>query len=422
MPTDAQTGDRAKHFSARAGTLWQSLRLDSVRDQTIIAQAQLRVIPTKMSEFKDTIPAASGKVEFLYNPDNGGIATKISGFGFMAIYQVAVSMDGRHLLSTVPATGIGQTAVYPKPSVLTFIQSDQQGMWGRNCPRCERYFRTNHVTDNTYCPYCAAAAPSLAFISKDQRKYITAFYDAFARAFILNKSTSLELADITDQIPAWHYSEEKQQFHFTCDTKECRAQTDILGQYGYCPRCGRTNSRKLFAERIDKMLTRVEETKKTVSERKERGVIWEGMTVTSLSDFEALARHLRVRLLRFPLTPNRRKRLEELNFQIPAQANESLVQWFDIGVLEWAGNNSIPKRAVPTNDLPFIKKMIQKRHILMHNGGIVDQEYLDRSGDTGARLGERISIGSQDVKRFIGCVRAMADNLLDNVEYGFTED
>jgi hypothetical protein len=221
-----------------------------------------------MSEFKDKIPAAGGKVEFLYDQASGGIATQVSGTGFIALYQVAISMDGRRLLSTVPATGIGVIPVYPQPSVLTFIQSDDQGMWGRNCPFCEKYFRTNHVMDVTYCPYCAMDAPSLAFVSKDQRTYITACYDAFARAYVGKKSTAVEIEDITDQTSAWHYSEEKQQFHFKCSEKDCDTQTDILGEYGYCPRCGRTNARNLFRERIDKMLIRVEEVKRNVPERK----------------------------------------------------------------------------------------------------------------------------------------------------------
>ena len=112
--------------------------------------------------------------------------------------------------------------------------------------------------------------------------------------------------------------------------------------------------------------------------------------------------------------------MEELNFQKPLQANESLVQWFDIGLLMWSGNSATPKRILPEADLPFIKKMIQRRHILIHSGGIVDQEYLDVSADTQVQLGERISIRSNEVKRFIECIRAMAENLLDNVEYGFT--
>src|SRR5260370_30689101 len=97
---------------------------------------------------------------------------------------------------------------------------------------------------------------------------------------------------------AWHYSEVKQQIHFKCDTTDCHAETDILGEYGYCPRCARTSARKWFAERTDKMLSRVEATKKafpenTPADRKARGEVLEDLTKDSVSDFEAVAKHLR---------------------------------------------------------------------------------------------------------------------------------
>src|SRR5205814_5926898 len=133
-----------------------------------------------------------------------------------------------------------------------------------------------------------------------------------------------------------------------------------------------------------------------------------------LSEFEPFTKHVRATLLRFPMTPNRRKRVEGLNFQKPLEANELLLGWFDIGFMEWRGNDTVPARQVPNADVPFIKKMVQKRHILIHNGGIVDQNYLELSGDTQVRLGERISVSSKEAKRFIECLRIMGDNLLDN--------
>jgi hypothetical protein len=376
-----------------------------------------------MPEFKDKIGAAAGKVEYLYNPAQG-ISVKISASsrGFFAMYIVAVSLDGKRLLSEVPATGIGVSPVYPQPSVITYIQSDEQGMWGRNCPFCHKYFRTKHVMGITCCPYCSNAESGLAFVSKDQWTYITACYDAFARAHVQKKSAAVELADITDKTPAWHYSEEKQQFHFKCAEADCAAETDILGEYGYCPRCGRTNARKLFAEKTAKMLARVEHTEKTVLGPQAQAEIWEDMTKNCVSDFEALANHLRIKLLRFPMTANRRKKVEELSFQRPLQADESLEQWFDIGLLEWAGDQTTPKRKMSPSESQFVKEMFQKRHLFVHRGGIVDDDYLGRSGDTNVRLGERIGVRGWEVKRFVECLRMMAANFLDNVEFAFKEE
>jgi hypothetical protein len=115
-----------------------------------------------MAEFKDAIRAAGGKLEYLHQSD-GRLAFRISG-DMRALYMVAVSLDGLRLLDTVPAVGYGQMAVYPQPSVVAYVQSDEQGMWGRNYPACERYFMTTHIFHTSVCPYCAKPAPSLAFI------------------------------------------------------------------------------------------------------------------------------------------------------------------------------------------------------------------------------------------------------------------
>lgn len=374
----------------------------------------------KMSEFKDKIPAAAATVEFLYDPATGGISNRISGPGFCSMYLVAMSLDGRHLLDSVPPGGLGQVMVYPKPSVLAFMQSDQQGMWGRTCPYCKKYFRTGHIMGTTYCPYCAQPGPDLAFLTKEQRAYLTAFYDAYARAHLERKNTTLELAKITDAVASWHYSEEKQQQHFVCQTDLCGAQTDILGEHGYCPRCGRTNARKLFLDAIDGELARFETVKNTVTDRRERESVWEEMTKNAVSKLEALGKHLRRRLLGYPLTASRRKQLENLNFQQPLVANASLKEWYGVGLLEWPGTETNPKRIVEPDDVPFIRKMVQRRHILIHNGGIVDQEYLELSGDATVRLDERIQIRSREAKRFLEVVRQMGMNLLDNVEDGFS--
>jgi len=369
-----------------------------------------------MPEYKDKIPTGGGKVEYLYYPD-GRRATQISGF-MRAVYMVAVSMDGRHLLGIIPATGYGQTAVYPQPSVTAYIQSDEHCMWGRNCPVCRKYFRTNHIMGDTSCPYCSEIAPSLAFITADQSAYIVACYDAFARSFMGNKNASVDEADITDSRTAWHYAEVKQQVHFKCETDKCGTETDILGDgSAYCPRCGSSNGRKVFIKSMNDMLAELSEIKASVSDESKRGSEWERMVKDSVTNLEALANHLRSKLLRIPMTPKRRKQLQSESFQNPLQADKSLREWFDVGLMEWAGTDAIPKRRLPTEP-SFVKKMFQKRNVLVHNRGIVNNEYLERSGDTEFVLGERIAVRDHEAKRFIETVRAMGENLLDGIEHG----
>src|SRR6266702_1837612 len=77
-----------------------------------------------MVEYRDKIPAARGKVEYIYE-EGRGISARISHPEptFHALYQVALSIDGTRLLCTVPVGGLGQTVVAPHPSVPATVQS-----------------------------------------------------------------------------------------------------------------------------------------------------------------------------------------------------------------------------------------------------------------------------------------------------------
>ena len=122
------------------------------------------------------------------------------------------------------------------------------------------------------------------------------------------------------------------------------------------------------------MLARLHETKQNVADRKTRAEVWEDLTVKSLSGLEAFSKHVRLKLFLLPMTVRRKKQVEDLNFQKPLAADNYLSNWFDIGLLEWPGNATIPKRTIPSDEVGFIEKMVQRRHLLIHNRGIVDQE------------------------------------------------
>ena len=59
----------------------------------------------------------------------------------------------------------------------------------------------------------------------------------------------------------------------------------------------------------------------------------------------------------------------------------------------------------------FVALMFHRRHVYEHNGGEVDQKYLDASGDTTVRLKQRIHETQQDTHRLLGFVVRMARNI-----------
>jgi hypothetical protein len=80
---------------------------------------------------------------------------------------------------------------------------------------------------------------------------------------------------------------------------------------------------------------------------------------------------------------------------------EILKHWFDIDPC--AGMREDESRAVAL--------MFHRRHVYEHNGGEVDQKYLDDSGDTTVRLKQRIRETQQDVHNLLSSLVKMARNI-----------
>jgi hypothetical protein len=74
------------------------------------------------------------------------------------------------------------------------------------------------------------------------------------------------------------------------------------------------------------------------------------------------------------------------------------------------------EKPIDNADRQFVNLMMQRRHIVTHNAGKVDQDYLDDSGDNFCRLNERIRIRSAEIKRLLPLIRKMCDNLLTGFE------
>ena len=50
----------------------------------------------------------------------------------------------------------------------------------------------------------------------------------------------------------------------------------------------------------------------------------------------------------------------------------------------------------------------QRRHVLSHRAGVVDQEYIDKSGDRTAIAGRKIIISENEVRDLVAIIRKAA--------------
>jgi len=66
---------------------------------------------------------------------------------------------------------------------------------------------------------------------------------------------------------------------------------------------------------------------------------------------------------------------------------------------------------VKKEDLAFLKMMFQRRHVYEHNGGGVDQKYIDQSGDKSMRVGQAIRETRSNAERFCDLLQLLSQNL-----------
>ena len=62
-------------------------------------------------------------------------------------------------------------------------------------------------------------------------------------------------------------------------------------------------------------------------------------------------------------------------------------------------------------ELSELNVVFQKRHLLAHNEGIVDENYLKKSRDTSYRLNQRIVISERNIEDLLTCLEKLYSGL-----------
>jgi Zn finger protein HypA/HybF involved in hydrogenase expression len=399
-----------RYVSHRAGELrtkqvppyWAGWRIcQIVSRSSIIGQPTLRTI-VAMVEFKESIPHTGGIITIRKRGQQYSLGYRHVGMHAASVVQL-LAVDGR-ATAVIPIGGLYLRDDPAPPQLRVLVPSDRHE-FGRQCPKCKSYFRTETATTEL-CAYCDHSAPVLDFLTDYQREFVKTEYEAILKALLgedgetaINLDAKIAEPSIADP---WVYSEEKQQTHFKC--AGCGLQSDVLGEYVRCPQCGTRTARAVIERKLNGLTDDFESDAKTIAteDREQRQRRWRYYVPTCVAEFEALGRDLAVALARLPLTPARRTALLGLSFQNVLTAALHLKEWYGFDILD----------GISEDDRTFLHRMFNRRHLFSHCGGKVDQEYLDRTDDTTVRLNEVVTVKSKEVRRLLALVHHVAVNFL----------
>lgn len=291
------------------------------------------------------------------------------------------------------------------------IPRDKDGYVGRECPieKCLGYFKITPGTGVTepspcHCPYCGHAGEQNTFFTQEQINY--------ARSVAIQKITGAVRKDFKslefDHRPRGafgigismklqdaplpliqHYREKELETEVLCS--QCTLRYAIYGVFGWCPDCGVHNSLQILWKNLEvarKKLTLAKSLDMDLANHL-IGDALENVVAT----FDGFGREICAH------------KGQDIRFQNLAGAKHKVESLFHFDFTDVL----IPSEWDDT------VKAYQKRHLLAHKLGVVDEDYLQRTHDSTAILGRKIKIESEEVIALASIVERLGQRLYNGV-------
>ncbi len=309
------------------------------------------------------------------------------------------------------------------------IPIDSDGYFDRRCPSeaCQADFKVlmedwkNKVSDaQVFCPICREKAKASEWNTSEQQEYIrqvglnyikgiigqalsqdASDFNRRQRPGFITISMSYKPGTPTLVVPISAAEELRQKF--TCEQCGCRYSS--LGAAFFCPACGHNSAESTFAQTIETVrksldaLSAIRQAVQALADadaaRNTVREILENSMGRLVGAFQRLAEAL------YDCTP------VATNSRPRKNAFQNLTE----GSTLWraATGKGYEDLLTPT-EMSDLSRLFQQRHKLAHTEGIVDQDYINKSGDTTYAVGQRLVIRDGAVIRLAELVAKLTGN------------
>jgi uncharacterized Zn finger protein (UPF0148 family) len=306
------------------------------------------------------------------------------------------------------------------------IDVDEDGYFDRECPdnECLFQFKVNDEDwknifkdEAVFCPMCGGQSTSNTFNTTEQvenatRQGMEYFEGRIDKAIVDGakdfnrrqpkggfismsiKVTGTKPEKIILPIPA------REAFERKISCEKCNSRYAVIGSAFFCPSCGHNSVEKTFdnsmetiessIKSIDIIKDALSKISKDTAETTCRSLIEKGLLdcVVSFQRFCDII---------YKKQPNAKSKVPFNAFQ-KIDVGEGL--WKDLlqeGYSDWLTKHQFDRMNI----------LFQRRHLLQHTEGIVDQMYTDKTSDPKYKLGQRIVINESDVPELVGYIKTL---------------
>jgi len=315
-----------------------------------------------------------------------------------------------------------------KTKISVPIEADKEGYYDKECPNQECLFQfkvqeddwENIFKEQAHCPMCGHMAKRDSWFTTEQIE--TARVEAIkhvhgrigqalkagARDFNSRQSGNsfISMSMSVSGTSPYHYilpvpAHEEMLLKVTC--KKCNSRYAVIGSAFFCPACGHNSAEETFdnsLKKIDAKLKNIPVIRKAVEtiSKDEAETTCRSLVETSLNDCV-------VAFQRFcEVTYAQLKPSEKIKFNAFQNLDVGGSYWkslYDETYTDWLSSSEY-------NEL---NQLFQKRHLLSHTEGFVDQKYIDKSGELSYTAGQRIIVKETDVRRLKGLIEKIVNIL-----------
>lgn len=306
------------------------------------------------------------------------------------------------------------------------LEEDAEGYADKECPAeaCLFQFKIhgddwkNIVRDEeVFCPSCRHTAPADSWFTTAQ---IEAAKE-YALGAIVNRlngamrndaqaskrnrkpgaflSITLDVKGGQDAVLVPIAAAEPMRLRTIC--RDCNCRYSYVGAAYFCPSCGKNSARDMFLQTVAalRIAASIGETLRSALGPDEAEVMTRSLLEKAMQDavtsFQRLA-----------------EQLYEARTGKPGRRN--VFQNLDAGSDLWKAELGVSyEQFLDAADMKTLRLYFQQRHLIAHQQGIVDSDYVSRSGDTRYTVGQKLVIRESAVLEFSDLIERLGAALLD---------
>jgi hypothetical protein len=311
------------------------------------------------------------------------------------------------------------------------MPSDEEGYFDRECPSPECLFefkvheddwRDKVRDEEVFCPFCGHAADSGKWLTQEQAEHVKKVAFAHLQERIgraMNRDAEnwnrrqprdsfirvTMKADIRPGpvlVPA--AAAESMRLKITC--LKCSCRYAVIGAAFFCPACGHNAAELMFSLSIAGLRNATSATaaiRAAIPDRDTAKTTARRLIENGLQDaVTAFQRYAEALYARHPSAPAARRNA----FQNLAEGS---ALWHAAFGKQYSDH-------LDGGELAVLKRLFQQRHLLAHRQGLVDEDYITRSGDTSYRVGQRVVVREAAVKECLSLIEKLAAGLASDVQ------